>query len=236
MSFTQDGETIDVSLNIDKEPSQSRGKDAIHTRNGEKLGTKIYSILKPSEMSYRVQYDFENNKKVFGVWQGLDRTEEQTENNPVTFSTRYGNIKNPNILIDNTDCKNGYIVVGEYMVDNVPNTYVKAVRREVADVDSYVYVKSSASKTDYSTDAEYYKAVDAEGLETAKEFASIINVEFDAMEGSYEYMKDFDIGDLCNLEIPEINISARARLINCYEVYKGSSNSLSLEFGTPILK
>ena len=236
MLFVQGQETINVGLDINSVVSKARGKKSIHTRNGEKLGAKIYDILKPSEMSYRVKYDFEANKKVFEVWQGLDRTEEQTENNPVVFSTRYGNIKNPNILIDNTDYKNGYIVVGEYTVNDVKNTYVRAVQKEPAEVNSYIYVKASSNKADYATDAEYYAAIESEGREASHKFASIINVEFDAMEGSYEYMKDFDIGDLCNLEIPEINISAKARLINCYEVYKGSSNSLSLEFGTPILK
>lgn len=237
MTFTQGSEeTINVSLDIDAGTSQNRGSLAIHTRNGESLGSKIYSILKPSEMSYRVKYDFESNRKVFETWKGLDRTESQNVNNPVVFSTRYGNIKNPNILIDNTQYKNGYIVVGETSENGTKNIYVRAVRKEQSTKDSYLYVKSASSISDYSSLAEYYAAIESDGLDKAQEFASIINVEFDAMEGSYEYMKDFDIGDLCNLEIPEVNISANARLINCYEVYKGSSNSLSLEFGTPILK
>lgn len=41
----------------------------MHYRNGELLGWKIYDILKPSGMSYRVLYDFvESNKNLkYGV-------------------------------------------------------------------------------------------------------------------------------------------------------------------------
>ena len=76
--------------------SQGRGKQSIHYRNGEYLGYKIYDILKPSGMSFRVAYDFVENTQRFEVWSGLDRTEENVQgNNPVVFSTKYGNIKNP---------------------------------------------------------------------------------------------------------------------------------------------
>ena len=63
-----------------------------------------------------------------------------------------------------------------------------------------------------------------------------VNVEFDAMEGSYEYRVDFDLGDICHIEIPEMEISADAVLIGCGEVIKKGTWSLTLEFGTPILK
>ena len=55
------------------------------------------------------------------------------------------------------------------------------------------------------------------------------------MDGSYEYMTDFDLGDLCSIEIPEINLSAHARLIGCYEVMKSGQWSMTMEFGTPII-
>jgi hypothetical protein len=49
-------------------------------------------------------------------------------------------------------------------------------------------------------------------------------------------MTDFDLGDVCNLEITEIDISAEARLIGCYEVVKDGVWTMTMEFGTPILK
>ena len=92
------------------------------------------------------------------------------------------------------------------------------------------------NKADYSTDQLFYSAMKAEGRAELSERIQIINVEFDAIEGSYEYMKDFDLGDKCNIEIPEVGISANAILIGCYEVMKKGTWSLTLEFGTPILR
>ena len=234
VSISQSGDTVDCILGIESGQSLSRGKISNHERCGEKLGSKIYSILKPSEMSYRILYDFEENKKVFSVWSGYDRTQDQSENNPVTFSTRYGNIKNPNILIETTNYCNSCIIDNE----NNGAVYERALLNKAAEDDEYIfsYVKSSVNKNDYESDTDFYSALDAEGKTDLNERVKLINVEFDAMEGSYDYMEDFDLGDKCNIEIPEVDISADAVLIGCYEVIKKGNHSLTLEFGEPVLR
>ena len=234
VSISQSGDTVDCILGIESGQSLSRGKISNHERCGEKLGSKIYSILKPSEMSYRILYDFEENKKVFSVWSGYDRTQDQSENNPVTFSTRYGNIKNPNILIETTNYCNSCIIDNE----NNGAVYERALLNKAAEDDEYIfsYVKSSVNKHDYDSDTDFYSALEAEGKTDLNERVKLINVEFDAMEGSYDYMEDFDLGDKCNIEIPEVDISADAVLIGCYEVIKKGNHSLTLEFGEPVLR
>lgn len=212
----------------------SRGKFSEHERDGERLGNKLYTILKPSEMSYRVSYDFESSEKTFSVWSGKDRTQDQTSNNPITFSTRYGNIKGPNILIDNTNYKNGCIIENE----NSNEIYSRIIlnRADDDEYDAFSYVKSSVNRADYSANAGFFAALESEGRTDLAERVRLINVEFDAVVESYEYMTDFDLGDKCNIEIPEVDISANAVLIGCYEVIKGGVWDLALEFGTPILR
>lgn len=225
------------SLGIVAGTSQSRGKDSIHYRNGEYLGWKIYDILKPSGMSYRVLYDFVKSTRRFEVWSGFDRTEGNMEgNNPVVFSTKYGNIREPNILIDETEYKNACLVTNEQIVDDT-STYTSRVVFSPDDGDteySFLYEQSGLNKNDY-TDAEFIAALDNEAANALTEYTKTINVEFDAMEGSYEYMTDFDLGDLCSIEIPEMSLSAQARLIGCYEVMKSGQWSMTMEFGTPII-
>ena len=234
VSVSKNDGTVNCILGIESGQNLSRGIISNHERCGEKLGNKIYAILKPSEMSYRVSYDFEENRKVFSVWSGYDRTQDQSENNPVTFSTRYGNIKNPNILIDTTNYCNSCIVDNE----NNGSVYERALLKKQEDDDDYIFsfVKSSVNKGDYASETDFYAALDAEGNTDLNERIKLINVEFDAMEGSYEYMEDFDIGDKCNIEIPEVDIAADAVLIGCYEVIKKGDHSLTLEFGEPVLR
>ena len=71
--------------------------------------------------------------------------------------------------------------------------------------------------------------------ELTNNYSRIINTEFDALNGSYEYMEDFDLGDKCNVEIPEIGFSEEVRLTGVYEVVKFGQISISLEFGNQTL-
>lgn len=217
--------------------SQGRGKHSEHTRNGEYLGNKIYNILKPSGLSYRVTYDFVNSVRNFEVWSGVDRTQENTENNnPVIFSTKYGNIKNPDILLDDTDYKNACIVTNEKTENGVTTVTCRAIFNAAAGDTEYAFLsqKSNINSGDYSEE-DFPLALENEAINGLGDYPKTINVEFDAIEGSYEYMVDFDIGDLCNIEIPEVNFSAQARLIGCYEVMKSGKWTMTMEFGTPII-
>lgn len=226
------------SLGIQRIDSQGRGNKAVHTRNGEYLGDKLYDILKPSGMSYRVLYDFVNSTKTFEVWKGIDRTQENAEkNNPVIFSTKYGNIKNPNILLSETDYKNACIVTNEqFSGDNSVFTTRGVFNPAIDDVEfSILFLRSGVNKNDY-TEADFLIAMDDEALNKLQNTAKIVNLEFDASSGSYEYMKDFDIGDECTIEIEKMHLSANARLIGCHEVMKSGQWSMTMEFGTPIIK
>ncbi len=227
---------VTASLDMAVGTSQNRGKKAVHTRNGEYLNWKIYDILKPSGMSYRVLYDFENNMKKFEVWTGFDRSQDNGVNNPIIFSTKYGNIKNPNIVIEEAGYKNACIVTNEQVQNETSEYTVRAVLNKAADDTEYAfwYEQSGLNKNDY-TDEDFPEALENEGMNALNEHIKTINVEFDAMEGSYEYGIDFDLGDLCSIEIPEMNISAEARLIGCYEVMKKGGFSMTMEFGTPII-
>lgn len=232
---------------------QGRGNTAKHTRNGEYLGSKIYSILKPSGMSYRVAYDFLGNEKVFGCASGYDRTQEQTQNNPIVFSTKYGNIKNPNILIDNTNHKTASITKATGYVNSQENIYIASVYDtkgltigmpgEISQIgdsefetydDAFLWHESQI-RADESFTGDANKQFLDESPYVLNDYTKIVNLEFDAMTGSYEYMEDFDIGDMCSIEVPEVTLSASARLIGCYEVIKSGKWELTMEFGTPIL-
>lgn len=230
---------METHLDIERSASLGRGNYAEHTRNGEYLDQKIYDILKPSGMSYRVVYDFYANKKTFSCWMGTDRRSDQQTENPVVFSTKYGNIKNPNVLLDSTEYRNACIVANEYHNNDVESVYARAVfgraEGEGDYDDHFLYLKSSLNRGDYDEET-FYPAMDNEGAVELREHTKTVNVEFDAMESSYEYRTDFDLGDYCSVEIPEMYFSADARIIGCYEVIKSGQWSMTLEFGTPIIR
>lgn len=238
IQFDDGAGTTTFGLGIDSGTSQHRGSTVQHVRDNSYLGNKIYHILKSSGMSYRVVYDFGANEKHFEVWSGKDRTSEQTENNPVTFSTRYGNIKNPNVLLDDSTYKSGCVVFSNKNDNENSSTYTVALLDpdELPEDNAFLSLESSTSVDDFENLDDYLLALSGEGRsEKNSKWTRTMNVEFNTLVGSYDYMVDFDIGDVCNIEINEIGISANARLIGCYEVVKSGVWSLTMEFGTPII-
>lgn len=236
---TPDDPPLYSCLGIVPGTDYGRGNDTEQTRKDEELDKKIYSILKLSGMSYRISYDFDENKKVFQVWSGVDRRQEQSVNNPIVFSTKYGNIKNPNIVISDTDYKNAVIEHADYRNasgEDITKVMVFVPYDRPADNDDhFVYKNSGINRNDYDEDS-FDDALRNEAFLQLESFKKDFNVEFDAMEGSYRYMTDFDLGDNVSIEIPEIDVSGEARLIGCYEVIKQGEWSLTLEFGEPIIK
>lgn len=235
VSFTDNGAIFNCELGIDTGTSQGRGKTSEHERCGEKLGDKIYSILKPSGMSFRVNYDFLNNVKTFNCWKGLDRTQANADgNNPIVFSTRYGNLKEPNIVWSDSDYKNCYLSSNSYTDSDSDTEFVYTyARSEKLDTDAstrFILVSASANRSDYSTEAEYLTALHTEGHAELIENARTFSFDFDAIEGSYEYMKDFDLGDKCSLEVKELGISQDAVLNGIDEVIKNGTWTMTMNF------
>lgn len=231
-----------VTSELDVIAGTDSGRGETHTVErgvGEYLGKRIYEILSLDGMSYKVTFDFVNSKKIFNVYQGLDRTEGNTaENNPVIFSSKYGNIKYPNVLIDDSLRKNAEMILStDYKTNTV---YLRALwdraQGENNYTDNFYLHNGMTFISDFETTQEFITALEEEGRNDLSGRIQTINVEFDTQEGSYDYMQDFDLGDKCNIEIPEIGLATEARLIGCYEVIKEGVWTLSLEFGSPIIK
>lgn len=209
-------------------------KIADHNRNGEQLGWKCYSILKPSGASYRVRLDYLNSVKYFDVIHGRDlRDINEAGNNPVVFSSVYGNIRNVNIVKSVTDTKDAVV---QYVTDSSePQPSIVLVNAEPDAKGRFLAQSIARTYSQYNDNTFKYDAMHDAGNALA-DHEDVLNISFEASVGSYEYMTDFDIGDLVSIEIPEMDISADARLIGCYEVINKSNWSMSLEFGTPILR
>lgn len=215
--------------------SQKTGTDTDFTSVGDNLGKQASYILKLHEMSYKIDYDYINNEKVFTIWQGKDRTQSQFSENPVKFSTEFGNLKHPNVVSKETDYKNFAYVKGSidgtdiFVEADISNG---AYRKETfIDAGGIQYDKDTMTEQQYRAELCNY------GKQQLREQFSIINnIEFDVLEGSYIYMFDFDLGDKCDIIIKEINLMLEARIISIYEVIKSGSHTITLEFGDQIIK
>lgn len=203
-----------------------------HNRNNELLGNKLYNILKPSGGSYEVIFDYVNRKKTLNVIIGKDRTWGNSDrNNPVMLSSTNGTLTSASIVTSTTETKDAVIqtLSGEEEVLVLANAMSSSIGR-------FVHKEIAASDTDYATEDAFKTAVMNDAREALYDYQDIYNFNFEAEFGSYEYIEDFDLGDLISVTIPEIGLNVDVRIIACYEVVKDGVWSMSIEVGTPILR
>lgn len=213
--------------------SQSKGENTVFTSSEGNLADELYTALQLHEMSFSVNYDYESNTKALSIWQGVDRTQSQTKNNFITFSTSFNNLKKPNYVIQK-DFKNYGIVKGSF---DGADVYV------VADASNGEYQKqtfidgSSIEVEDGMTLAQYKALLAQYGLNTLiADYVAINNIEFDVDISSYEYMVDYNLGDKCTIILEDLGLIIEQRLIAVYEVIKDNELSLSVEFGNQKIK
>ncbi len=234
-------QTLTKMFNQYKEDIRINSVNAKNTGNkidfqatGDELGKKINEILQTQEMSYRVLYDYVRNTFTLEFYKGLDRTQSQIENNSVTFSTLWNNIKSVNADTDDSNFKNYAIVAGTGQADE----------RITVDVDIsngaykkklFVDARNEKYNSSEQTLEQYKLELRQKGLEKLLNHKSVTNIVFDPLGNSYDYLIDYDLGDKCDIIISDIGISIEARIIAIYEVFKNNIHTIELEFGDKIL-
>lgn len=228
----------EIVLDIVADASKSRGKQSEHTRQNEYLSNKIYSILKPSRMSYRVYKDWTNvdSNLRFKCWVGKDRTEQnKAGNKPVIFSTKYGNIIKADVLISSIDYRNAYLVTREGLEEEYKWNYVgtedETERNGISYNSRMIHVLSGENASDYEDDRlTFFNVLASEGHERLLDYPKRLSIDIDTIESNYEYITDYDLGDVCSIEIPEIGLSVDGVISGIYEVVKEGVMKITLEF------
>lgn len=198
------------------------------------LGEKLYRMLETRELSQRVTYDYVADRLTWGVWQGKDRTQDQTENAWVVFSSDFGNVEKLDVNEDSSDYFN-YCIIPAAEDENGKETVVERVdltgggyRREM------VLDKRSTKPDDGQSDADFRAALRQEGMEKLLEKQVIREVDIDAAETGY--LLDYDLGDLCGILIPRFGLELSARIVEVAEVFKAGQHSATLGFGNKRLR
>ena len=211
--------------------SQGRGDVVNFTAFTKGIGEELYNILPTHEFSFRINFDYIANKKTFELWQGKDRTQAQGTENFVTFSTAFKNLLEPNLVILKNS-KNWALVKGSY---NGSDIY-QEVDLSGGEYKRKICIDANVDAEDM-TEAQYKQKLTEYGQnELLSKYMSVQNVTFKVNSKSYEYLKDYDLGDKCDIIINDIGVALEARIITIYEVWKNNTHQLTLEFGNQKIK
>lgn len=223
----------DLGIDI-AEPQMMASGDTIDIQiTGEELGTKLFSILQTQEMSYKVNYDFVTNKLDLVFYKGLDRTQDQFDNNFVTFSKTFENISNVQADIDDSNYKNYFVVAGG---EEGVNRVVEVVDLSNGGYKKMAFIDARDLQQQEGQSLDDYKLeLRQRGLEKAQDYLKITNITVNPVTSSYVYLEDYDLGDKCDIIVEELGIMIKARIIAIYEVVKNGYTTIELEFGDKIL-
>lgn len=197
---------------------------------GGQLADVAYTKLQTVQHSLRCRYDYQAGTITAEVWQGLDRTQEQTANPFVTFSDGFGNLTEVDASSDRSNYKNYAIVAGQDQEENRKLAYADLSGGGYKRV---LFVDASGERWDpeEQTEAEYLAGLQQKGLDELLNYQIIQNVDIQAASGGFEYLKDWDLGDKVDVIVEDIGLAMQARIVTVREVFKQNNHTVEIELG-----
>ena len=176
--------------------------------NGETVYDVFCDLLSYFYLGFDVLYNFEKNQMFFTVLELTDRTTKQFIKEPLIFSSNLDNFKNGRYIYSQTNEKNTALLIGEKYEEsdqynvmyNILEFQVSGLdRRETSiDVSSVSRINEETQK-EYGN-LEYLSMLKDKGIEELNKMKQVIKYDGVVNETSgYEYLKDYSIGDICEI-------------------------------------
>ena len=189
------------------------------------VGAELYEwlreLLKPYEMSFRIHYDYEQNRMTFTVYRGLDRTQEQDTNTWAIFSTSFENLSQFSYARNRKDYRNYAIV----MTNNGTRVDVDQTNGEPK---RELFISASDN-----LDTE---AMTQLGVSALAEYAMVETIGGEVQgNANLVYGTNYALGDRCNIEDSDLGVSASARLTQMMTVVENGATRRIPAFGEQYL-
>lgn len=209
--------------------------------SNKQLDEALWEICEKYDMSYEILMNHEAKKFVFSTYQGIDRTTEQTINQPVIFAKAFDNVTKQSYVDDKSNYKSTAYVAGEgegidRTVVNVNDNFTGFNRREL-------FVDARDLQSSYLQDGteiiipqdEYYAILQERGQNKLAEYQRIRTFESDIdLYSQFIFGQDYFLGDKVTTRNDDLGIVTHSRVVTAKETYTREGYELSLEFGTSI--
>lgn len=196
---------------------------------GDNLGECIEKIC--TTYGYGYDIDVVNEKFVFYLYIGTDRSYNQTENPYVIFSSKFENILRTEYAYDMTNFGNVALVAGEGEgVDRL--THLVGTASDLERYEKYVDARDISTNNGEYTEEEYYKLLESRGLEKLKENAVVESFSGETeTRMTYTLNKDYFLGDIVQFQ-NEYGITATPRISEIIESDSEEGTSIIPTFST----
>lgn len=205
------------------------------------LSQFLFSTLCSFGMSYSLRYSANEEKLLFDIIKGADRTQPQGTYPPAVFSTSLGSIINCKYSVNDAPRRNVAYVSGQ---SSSGSRLTVTVTSDGAGTDRRETFVSSSGISRFSTDAngvstalsdeEYSRLLAGKGRERlasqkrSVSFSGLVDLRHGMLLG-----RDFDLGDVCCCEIPEAGVSENLRLCETVFTSGSGTDELFAAFSSP---
>jgi len=220
------GVTVPSAANI--------GTSAAFESEGENLGDATFAALKKQELSQRIKYNYVSDTLYYEVWQGLDRTQDQTYNAFATFSQNYGMIDGMALTLDSSALCNYAVVTytdpasGNDISMNVDLRSSSSLPKRI------LYVATGMSKDDDQSTSDFLAAVESEARTQLADYVSTTTLDVKVLQKNLIYRQDYDLGDKCDIQDDRLKLAYKALIIEIAEVWKDNQHSVEITFGDKV--
>lgn len=191
-------------------------------------------IAKQVQFGFRFKPDFTAKTITFEIYKGVDRSLAQADRARVIFSEGFRNLNkavyDENNQLESNVCYVGgkgegservYVTVGD-------NTLTGLARKET-------FINGSDISDENLTENEYLEALRQRGRDRLAENAYFNSMECEAIPwGNFEYLKDYDLGDIVTIRKDNWGITQNLRLSAIQETYEDGTETIVPTFGTPM--
>ena len=183
---------------------------------GDNLGEAFISIGETFDIGYRIS--LEDGKFIFYLYNGTDRSYNQTENPYIVFSPSYDNLKGSKYLQSNKTLKTTALVGGEG--EGNTRRYTSIVNSKYSGLyrsELFVDARDISSEVDGGklTDAQYIAQLQQRGNEKLSDKINKVTQTVSAdiiANGNYQYGRDFFMGDIVQVA-NQYGIEVSARIV-----------------------
>ena len=185
-----------------------------------------------SELGIRTLLDVQNKKKIFDVYEGIDRTAGQTINPQAIFSKEFENVLEQEYTDSMNSYKNIALIAGEgegaERILTTVGSGTKTDRFEMF-VDARDLQQGETSIGDYILQLQQRGNEKLSENSVIQTFSSRVNVL-----SNLTYKVDFDLGDIVTCVSKKWGITIDARITEIEEVYESEGKQINITFGNEI--
>lgn len=212
-----------------------------YQKTGGSLYDALYDSASTADIGFNIIFDPRNKRMVFKVNGGTDRTQEQSEVEPVVFSTDLEDVLSSSYYLNTEDVKNVAMVQGEARESGRVTVFVgdtgaegfnrKVLYVDARDIQSASYDDDGNSHT--MTDEQYVDILMQRGKEKLAEHQKTETFEAQIRQFGdvqYEFGVDYQKGDKVTVVDKQLGLMVSARITSVEEDFD-DEYTLVLTFG-----